>query len=127
MVVSTRVDPPFRLGRLRVREQIAEIRAADLRFNSTRRSGCSTPTSSGLDRDAVERLTGRTEGWAAGLVLASLSLRGGGDVAEFVASFQGDDQLVADYLSEEFLDSVDAARTAATARRVGARAALRAR
>lgn len=106
VVLSTRVDPPFRLGRLRVRDQLTEIRAADLRFDRGEAAWLLDARASGLDAAAVERLAQRTEGWAAGLVLASLSMRDGGDVATFVDSFHGDDQLVADYLSEEFLDSV---------------------
>lgn len=109
VVVSTRLDPPFRLGRLRVRDQITEIRAADLRFDADEAAWLLDADTVGLDADDVERLAARTEGWAAGLVLASLSLRGGDDVTEFVTSFHGDDHLVADYLSDEFLDSVDEA------------------
>lgn len=109
VVVSTRLDPPFRLGRLRVRDQITEVRAADLRFDIDEAAWLLDADVVGLDTDDVTRLAGRTEGWAAGLVLAALSMRGDGDVAQFVASFHGDDHLVADYLSDEFLDSVDAA------------------
>jgi LuxR family transcriptional regulator, maltose regulon positive regulatory protein len=109
VVVSTRLDPPFRLGRLRVRDQITEIRAADLRFNVDEAAWLLDADVAGLGNDDVRRLADRTEGWAAGLVLASLSMRGGDDAAQFVASFHGDDHLVADYLSDEFLDSVDRA------------------
>jgi ATP/maltotriose-dependent transcriptional regulator MalT len=107
LVVSTRVDPPFRLGRLRVRNQVAEIRAADLRFDEDEASWLLDAEALGLDRSAVDRLCDRTEGWAAGLVLAGLSLPTEGNVDEFVASFHGDDQLIADYLAEELLDSLD--------------------
>lgn len=106
VVVATRVDPPFRLGRLRVREQMAEIRASDLRFETGEAGWLLDADAVGLDAEAVGRLNDRTEGWAAGLVLAGLSLRDGVDVDDFVSSFRGDDQLVADYLSEEFLDSL---------------------
>ncbi|MFK7919999.1 MAG: AAA family ATPase, partial [Ilumatobacter sp.] len=105
VVISTRIDPPFRLGRLRVRDQIAEIRSADLRFDGDEAGWLLDAEAVGLDADSIQRLTERTEGWAAGLVLAGLSLRDGGDVGEFVESFHGDDQLVADYLTDEFLDS----------------------
>lgn len=107
LVVSTRVDPPFRLGRFRVRDQLTEIRADDLRFDSDEASWLLDADSTGLRPDAVDRLRERTEGWAAGLVLASLSLRDEGDVEGFVDSFHGADQLVADYLTDELLDSVD--------------------
>lgn len=106
IVVSTRVDPPFRLGRLRVRDQLTEIRATDLRFDLQEAGFLLDADTVGLDAGAVERLVARTEGWAAGLVLASLSMRDGGDIGEFVSTFHGDDHLVADYLSEEFLESI---------------------
>ncbi|WP_436794663.1 LuxR C-terminal-related transcriptional regulator [Actinospongicola halichondriae] len=107
LVVSTRVDPPFRLGRLRVRDQLTEIRADDLRFDTDEASWLLDAASTGMRPEAVDRLHRRTEGWAAGLVLAGLSLRGEDDIDGFVDSFQGDDQLVADYLTDEFLDSID--------------------
>ena len=109
IVVSTRVDPPFRLGRLRVRDQLTEVRADDLRFDNEEATWLLDADATGLRPDAVSLLHERTEGWAAGLVLAGLSLRDGADIDEFVAAFHGDDQLVADYLTDEFLDSVDAA------------------
>ncbi len=77
VVVSTRVDPPFRLGRLRVSDQLTEIRAADLRFDLDEANWLLDVGAVGLDAAAVERLVARTEGWAAGLVLASLAMRDG--------------------------------------------------
>ncbi len=59
-----------------------------------------------LSSGDVELLSGRTEGWAAGLVLAGLSLGQSTDVAKFIQEFHGDDQLVVDYLSDEFLAGV---------------------
>ena len=107
VVLSTRVDPPFRLGRLRVRDQLTEIRADDLRFDADEAGWLLDAEATGLRRDAVDRLHRRTEGWAAGLVLAGLSLRGEDDLDGFVDTFHGDDQLVADYLTDELLDSVE--------------------
>ncbi|TDT14971.1 LuxR family maltose regulon positive regulatory protein [Ilumatobacter fluminis] len=107
VVLVTRFDPPIRLGRLRVRDELTEVRADDLRFDDTEAGWLLDADNVGLDHDAVARLRQRTEGWAAGLVLASLSLRDGVDLEAFVDSFHGDDQLVADYLGEEFLDSLD--------------------
>ena len=104
LVVSTRVDPPFRLGRLRVRSQVAEIRGHDFRFAAAEASGLlADHDGRALDEAVVERLCRRTEGWAAGLVLAGLSLQRSADAEQFVESFQGDDQLVVDYMTEEFL------------------------
>ncbi len=108
IVVSTRIDPPFRLARLRVSGQLTEIRAADLALDVDEAGWLLDAGAVGLSRDAVGRLHERTEGWAAGVVLAGLSMRAGDDVDEFVASFHGDDHLVADYLGEEFLDSLAA-------------------
>lgn len=74
VVLSTRVDPPFRLGRLRVRDQLTEIRGDDLRFDTDEASWLLDAEANGLRRESVDRLQNRTEGWAAGLVLAGLSL-----------------------------------------------------
>lgn len=101
IVLSTRVDPPFRLGRLRVRNQISEIRSSDVRFEPAEAAELLSPEP--VDERMVERLVGRTEGWAAGLVLAGLSLQRAPDSERFVDAFHGDDQLVVDYMTEEFL------------------------
>ena len=106
VVLSTRADPPFRLGRLRVRGQLTEIRADDLRFDLEEAAWLLDAEAVGLDPSSVGRLQQRTEGWAAGLVLAGLSLRDSRDADGFVTSFHGDDHLVADYLTEEFLESL---------------------
>jgi LuxR family maltose regulon positive regulatory protein len=106
IVLATRIDPPFRLGRLRVRDQIAEIRAADLRFATDEASGLLGPVGRSLDRTQLDQLCGRTEGWAAGLVLAGLSLARATDADEFIEAFRGDDQLVVEYLRDELLAAV---------------------
>jgi LuxR family maltose regulon positive regulatory protein len=106
LVISTRSDPPLPLSRLRVRGQLAEIRAADLRFNLTE-AGAFLKDVAGLELDPEEiaRLHERTEGWAAGLQLAGLSLRGRPDHRQFIDSFAGDDQQIVDYLGFEVLDN----------------------
>lgn len=104
IVVSTRVDPPFRLGRLRVGNQVIEIRGDDFRFEAAEASGLlMRHDGRDLDHSIVERLCHRTEGWAAGLVLAGLSLQRSSDPDRFIDSFRGDDQLVVDYMTDEFL------------------------
>jgi LuxR family maltose regulon positive regulatory protein len=108
VVLATRIDPPFRLGRLRVRDQIAEIRAADLRFATDEASSLLGPVGRSLDRTQLDQLCGRTEGWAAGLVLAGLSLSQATDADEFIEAFRGDDQLVVEYLRDELLAAVGA-------------------
>ncbi len=108
VVVSTRFDPPFRLGRLRVRGHLLEVRSDGLRFESTEAATLLRAGDGSLGADDVELLSSRTEGWAAGLVLARLSMAQVPDASAFVQEFHGDDQLVVDYLSDEFLAGVDA-------------------
>ena len=105
LVLTSRVDPPFGLARLRARGQLAELRDADLRFTPEEAAdllhGAVGPD---LPEAAVAALAARTEGWVAGLQLAGLSLRGQPDVAAFVASFSGSHRFVLDYLAEEVLE-----------------------
>jgi LuxR family transcriptional regulator, maltose regulon positive regulatory protein len=105
VVVSGRADPPLPLARLRARGQLAELRAADLRFTTEEAAVLLGETAGpGLPAAAAETLTARTEGWAAGLQLAALSLRGQADAAGFVAAFSGSHRFVLDYLADEVLD-----------------------
>ncbi|MEO6123952.1 MAG: hypothetical protein ABIR32_09590, partial [Ilumatobacteraceae bacterium] len=108
IVVSTRLDPPFRLGRMRVRNRITEIRADRLRFDTGEATALLGTRSGTLSTERLENLCSRTEGWAAGLVLAGLSLEQAADPDGFVDAFRGDDQLVASYLSDELLDAMSA-------------------
>ena len=105
LVLASRSDPPLPLARLRARGQLTELRAADLRFTVDeaaallrRAAGAELPGGS------VEALAERTEGWAVGLQLAGLSLRGHHDAAGFVAAFSGSHRYILDYLTEEVLD-----------------------
>lgn len=107
IVIATRVDPPFRLGRLRVRKKVCEIRAADLRFDASDAIGLLGDSGRVLDSADLNRLCERTEGWAAGLVLAGLSLGRADDPHGFIEAFDGADELVVDYLSDELLDGMD--------------------
>jgi LuxR family maltose regulon positive regulatory protein len=108
VVLVTRMDPPFRLGRLRVRGRVAEVRADDLRFAPEEAAGLLGDVASGLDPALISELCGRTEGWAAGLVLAGLSLQRSDDPQGFVAAFRGDDHLVVEYLRDELLSGLGA-------------------
>jgi LuxR family transcriptional regulator, maltose regulon positive regulatory protein len=105
VVVSSRADPPLPLARLRARGQLAELRAADLRFTDEEAAALLREAAGpGLADTAVTALTARTEGWAAGLQLAGLSLREHADAAGFVAAFSGSHRFVLDYLADEVLD-----------------------
>jgi LuxR family maltose regulon positive regulatory protein len=104
VVVSTRADPNLPLARLRARGELVEIRARDLRFTVEETATYLTDVGGLTVRaDDVVALESRTEGWAAALQLASLSLQGRDDVAGFIAGFAGDDRHVVDYLVEEVL------------------------
>ena len=105
LVIASRSDPPFPLGRLRARGQLTEVRVADLRFTNDEAAAYFNEAM-GLHLAAgdVDSLGARTEGWIAALQLAALSLQGRDDVGRFIESFTGDDRFVVDYLVEEVLD-----------------------
>jgi LuxR family transcriptional regulator, maltose regulon positive regulatory protein len=104
LVITTREDPQLPLARLRVRDQVTELRAADLRFTPAEAAGFLTEVM-GLNLAAADiaALEERTEGWIAGLQLAALSMRGRDDIAQFVQAFAGDNRYIVDYLVEEVL------------------------
>jgi ATP/maltotriose-dependent transcriptional regulator MalT len=108
IVIASREDPPLALPRLRARDELCELRAADLRFTAeeARAFLTSAPDVALSDADA-ERLRERTEGWPAAMHLATLSLRSAGDARAFVDAFSGDDRHVVDYLTSEVLASLD--------------------
>ena len=104
LVVSTRVDPPFRLGRMRVRNRLCEVRAEHLRFATDEAAALLGAAADELSPERLSNLCFRTEGWAAGLVLAGLSMERALDPDQFVDAFRGNDQLVVSYLGDELLD-----------------------
>jgi LuxR family transcriptional regulator, maltose regulon positive regulatory protein len=105
LVLASRSDPPLPLARLRARGQLAELRSCELRF-TTDEAAALLREAIGADLPgvAVAALAERTEGWAAGLQLAALSLRGQTDAAAFVAAFNGSHRYVLDYLAGEVLE-----------------------
>ena len=104
IVVTTRADPDLPLSRLRARGQLTEVRAGDLRFTIGEVTRFLEVVGN-LDVAPadISALTDRTEGWAAALQLAALSMRGRDDVAGFIAGFAGTDRYVVDYLMDEVL------------------------
>ncbi|HEV3289212.1 MAG TPA: tetratricopeptide repeat protein, partial [Streptosporangiaceae bacterium] len=105
MVLLSRSDPPLPLAQLRAGGQLAELRAAELRFTADEAAALLREAiGADLPGTAVAALTARTEGWAAGLQLAGLSLRGQADTAGFVAAFSGSHRYVLDYLTGEVLE-----------------------
>jgi LuxR family maltose regulon positive regulatory protein len=103
-ILATRRDPGLGLHRLRLAGDLAEIRAADLRFTEDETREFLAASGIALPGRAAEILHQRTEGWAAGLRLAALSLAGHPDPERFVAEFSGSDRTVAEYLMAEMLE-----------------------
>jgi LuxR family maltose regulon positive regulatory protein len=103
-VLATRHDLRLGLHRLRLDGELTELRADDLRFSLAEARALFDATGVELPEDALARLHGRTEGWAAGLRLAALSLAGHPDPEQFAAEFSGTDRTVAEFLLAEVLD-----------------------
>ena len=102
-ILTTRHDLPLRLHQLRLAGELAEVRAADLRFSEGETRELLHASGIGLSETGTALLHQRTEGWAAGLRLAVLSLAGHPDPERFVAEFSGSDRMVAEYLIAEML------------------------
>ena len=103
LVVATRADPPLALHRLRVAGQLSEIREAELAFTLEEAGTLLADHGVALSAGELETLWRRTEGWAAGLRLAALSLGAHPQPGRFVADLAGDDRAIAGYLVEEVL------------------------
>src|SRR5690242_10254755 len=106
LVIASRTDPALPLARLRGRGELAEIRAADLRFTPGEAAAYLNEVMGlALTAADVAALEERTEGWIAALQLAALSMQGREDVTAFIDGFAGDDRYIVDFLAEEVLQS----------------------
>lgn len=104
LVITTREDPHIPLARLRSQDQLTELRAMHLRFNSSESAEFLNQVMElDLSEENIKALETRTEGWAAGLQLAAISLQGREDPDGQIKSFSGSHRLVLDYLIEEVL------------------------
>ena len=104
LVIATREDPHLPLARLRVRGQLTELRAADLRFTPAEAAEfLNQMMGLNLSAEDIAALETRTEGWIAGLQLAALSMQGQQDISGFIENFAGDHHYMLDYLVEEVL------------------------
>jgi LuxR family transcriptional regulator, maltose regulon positive regulatory protein len=104
LVISSRIDPPLPLSRLRARNQVMELGASDLSFTSEEAAAfLNSLMGLNLSVDDVAALEERTEGWIAGLQLAALSMKNRKDVSGFIKAFSGSHRDVLDYLAEEVL------------------------
>jgi LuxR family maltose regulon positive regulatory protein len=106
LVIATRSDPALPLNRLRARGHTVEIRAADLRFSEQEAAQFLNGVMHlQLDDEAIAALEERTEGWAAGLQMAALSLRNRDDIHRFIEDFSGTNRYILDYLVGEVLEN----------------------
>ena len=106
LVITTREDPHLPQARLRARDQLTELRAADLRFTPSEAAEFLNQVMGlNLSAEDIAALEARTEGWIAGLQLAALSMQGNKDVSGFIREFAGDHRYIVDYLVEEVLKS----------------------
>jgi LuxR family transcriptional regulator, maltose regulon positive regulatory protein len=110
LVLATREDPPLPLARLRGRDDLLELRAADLRFTQEEAASFLIEVMKlPLSQEECALLHARTEGWITGLQLAALSLQGRDDSRAFIMAFSGSHHYVMDYLIEEVLKRQSAA------------------
>jgi LuxR family maltose regulon positive regulatory protein len=103
-ILTTRHDVRLGLHQLRLAGELAEIRATDLRFSERETRELLDASGIALSAAGAALLHQRTEGWAAGLRLAAISLAGHPDPERFVTEFSGSDRTVAEYLLAEMLD-----------------------
>ncbi len=104
-LITSRRDPKLGLHRLRLAGELTEIRAADLDFTPAEAEELLAAAGIAVAPDDVTRLHERTEGWAAGLRLAAMSLARHDAPGRFVAEFSGSERTVAEYLLGEVLHS----------------------
>jgi LuxR family maltose regulon positive regulatory protein len=103
--IVTRRDPKLGLHRLRLAGELTEIRAADLEFTAAEAGELMAGAGVTVAAEDVARLRERTEGWAAGLRLAAMSLERHAAPRRFVTEFSGSERTVADYLLGEVLST----------------------
>jgi LuxR family maltose regulon positive regulatory protein len=108
LVIATRSEPGLSLGALRAHGELLELRAAELGFDATEAAALLNDLLGlGLEREQVEALVERTEGWPAGIYLAALSLQAAPDRSELVSRFSGGNRHVVDFLVDEVLNHHD--------------------
>ena len=103
LVLSARTDPPLPLARMRLAGELSEVRADRLRFSTDEAGAMLAAADVKARPDQVRLLVEETEGWAAGLRLAALSLREADDPDQFLSGFVGSGRAVSEYLVGEIL------------------------
>ena len=105
LVIASRSDPPLPLARLRVKAQLREIRAKELRFTVDEATFFAREVMRlNLSTEQVAVLQDKAEGWIAGLQMAAFSLQECSDVSTWIDSLQGSQRYIWDYLTEEVLE-----------------------
>jgi LuxR family transcriptional regulator, maltose regulon positive regulatory protein len=104
VILASRRDPQIHLHRMRLADEVAEIRAGDLQMSEGETGDLLRGSGLTLSDRAVASLHARTEGWAAGLRLAAISMADHPDPERFVEEFSGGHRAVAEYLIAEMLD-----------------------
>ena len=105
LVIAARMDPLLPLHRYRLAGELAEVRAGDLAFSFAEASRLMAQHSCLLSADSLKSLTRRTEGWAAGIRLAAISMDGHPEPDQFVKELIAEDSALTGYLVEEVLDT----------------------
>jgi LuxR family maltose regulon positive regulatory protein len=105
LVLISRRDPPLPLHRYRLARELTELRAEDLAFSERETQALLAQHRVSLSREGVQALRERTEGWAAGLRLAAMSMERHPDPEMFARQFAGDDRAVVSYLMEEVIEA----------------------
>jgi LuxR family transcriptional regulator, maltose regulon positive regulatory protein len=108
LVLSGRQDPHLPLARLRLADELTEIRGVDLAFTPAEVRALLATADIELDHEQLHRLLAQTEGWAAGLRLAALSLAQSSEPDRFLADFAANDRAVAEYLVDEVFSRLPA-------------------
>jgi LuxR family maltose regulon positive regulatory protein len=105
LIITTRIDPPLPLARLRARDKLNELRANDLRFSAQEAAEFLTRVMElDLSTDEIDALEQRTEGWIAGLQIAGLSMQNHEDISGFIRVFSGSHRHILGYLADEVLN-----------------------
>ena len=105
LIITSRIDPPLPLARLRARDKLTELRANDLRFTTDEVAAFLTQAMGlNLSTEEISALEIRTEGWIAGLQIAALSMQGRDDIPGFIEAFSGSHRHILGYLAEEVIN-----------------------
>ena len=108
LVIAGRADPPLPLPRLRAQGELTEVRMTDLSFSEPEAGELVASVAAvDLDRHALASLVGRTEGWAAGLQLAALTIKGRTAPSAAVEAIRGDNRHILDFFTSEVIGRLD--------------------